>query len=163
MAGLWYEQFEEGMTFRHEVTRTVTETDNLLFTVLANNDQPLHLDIEFAKNSIHGGYAVNSLWTMSFVLGVTARDTTSGTTMGNLGFEEVRFPRAVKIGDTLRSETSILGKRESRKYPNAGIVTFQHTGYNQRGEVVMTARRHGMMLKRPVPQEADPATGTIPV
>lgn len=153
MAGKYYEELEPGMTFQHEVRRTVTETDNLLFTVMACNDQPLHLDIEFAKNTIHGGYAVNSLWTMSFVLGVTARDTTSGTTMGNLGFEEVRFPRAVKIGDTLHSETEVIAKRESKKYPNAGIVTFRHTGYNQRDEVIMTTIRHGMMLKKPVMAE----------
>lgn len=150
MAGKYYEELEPGMVFKHDTHRTVTETDNLLFTVLANNNQPLHLDVEFAKNSIHGSIAVNSLWTMSFVCGITANDTTSGTTMGNLGYQEVRFPKVVRIGDTLRSETEIVEKRESKKYPNAGIVTFRHTGYNQRDEIIMTCLRQGMMLKKPV-------------
>lgn len=148
MAGKYYEELEPGMVFNHSVTRTVTETDNLLFTVLAHNDQPLHLDAEFAKNSIHGSIAVNSLWTLSFIGGISVRDTTLGTTMGNLGYEEIRFPRPVRIGDTLRGETHILSKRESKKHPNAGIVVFKHIGYNQRDEIVLTAVRVGMMLKK---------------
>ncbi|MDO7843180.1 MaoC family dehydratase [Sphingomonas immobilis] len=150
MAGKYYEELEPGMVFKHTTRRTVTETDNLLFTVLASNNQPLHLDVEFAKGTIHGSIAVNSLWTMSFVCGVSADDTTSGTTMGNLGYQEVRFPKVVRIGDTLHSETHIIEKRESKKYPNAGIVTFKHIGYNQHDEIVMTALRTGMMIKRPV-------------
>jgi len=137
------------MVFKHSVTRTVTEVDNLLFTVLAHNDQPLHLDVEFAKKSMHGSIAVNSLWTLSFVGGISVRDTTLGTTAGNLGYEEIRFPRPVRIGDTLRGETHILSKRESKKHPDAGIVMFKHFGFNQHDEIVMTAVRAGMMLKRP--------------
>jgi len=147
--GLYYEEFEPGMVFKHSVTRTVTEVDNLLFTVLAHNDQPLHLDVEFAKKSMHGSIAVNSLWTLSFVGGISVRDTTLGTTAGNLGYEEIRFPRPVRIGDTLRGETHILSKRESKKHPDAGIVMFKHFGFNQHDEIVMTAVRAGMMLKRP--------------
>jgi acyl dehydratase len=154
MAGKFYEELEPGMVFKHSTTRTVTETDNLLFTVLAHNDQPLHLDAEFAKNSIHGSIAVNSLWTMSFICGISAHDTTSGTTMGNLGYQDVRFPKVVRIGDTLHGETHIIEKRESKKYPEAGIVTFKHIGYNQHGDVIMTALRAGMMLKRPVSSAA---------
>lgn len=149
MPGLYYEEFEPGMVFKHSVTRTVTEVDNLLFTVLAHNDQPLHLDVEFAKKSMHGSIAVNSLWTLSFVGGISVRDTTLGTTAGNLGYEEIRFPRPVRIGDTLRGETHILSKRESKKHPDAGIVMFKHFGFNQHDEIVMTAVRAGMMLKRP--------------
>lgn len=148
MAGRYYEELEPGMVFKHDIRRTVTETDNLLFTVLAHNTQPLHLDVEFARTTIHGSIAVNSLWTMSFICGISAQDTTSGTTIGNLGYEEVRFPKVVRIGDTLHGETHILAKRESRTYPEAGIVTFRHIGYNQHDEVIMTAVRAGMMMKR---------------
>lgn len=150
MGGKYYEELEPGMVFKHAVTRTVTETDNLLFTVLAHNDQPLHLDAEFAKKSIHGSIAVNSLWTLSFIGGISVRDTTLGTTMGNLGYEEIRFPNPVRIGDTLHGETHIVSKRESKKHPNAGIVIFKHFGFNQRDEIVVTAVRAGMMLKKPI-------------
>lgn len=150
MGGKYYEELEPGMVFKHAVTRTVTETDNLLFTVLAHNDQPLHLDAEFAKKSIHGSIAVNSLWTLSFIGGISVRDTTLGTTMGNLGYEEIRFPNPVRIGDTLHGETHIVSKRESKKHPNAGIVIFKHFGFNQKDEVVVTAVRAGMMLKKPI-------------
>jgi len=147
--GKFYEELEPGMVFKHEITRTVTETDNLLFTLLGNNNQPLHLDSEFAAKSIHGSIIVNSFWTMNFICGLQTHDIVSGTTMGNLGFEEVRFPRPVRIGDTLHGETHVIERRESKKHPNAGIVTFKHIGYNQRDEIVMTAVRTGMMLKRP--------------
>jgi len=148
MPGLWYEEFQPGMVFRHAITRTVTEVDNLLFTVLGHNDQPLHLDHEFAKKSIHGSVAVNSLWTLNFIGGISVRDTTLGTTMGNLGYEEIRFPNPVRIGDTLRGETHIISKRESKKHPGAGVVMFKHFGYNQRDEIVVSAVRAGMMLKK---------------
>ena len=154
MSGLYYEEFEPGMVFKHQVTRTATETDNLLFTVLGHNDQPLHLDVEFAKKSIHGARAVNSLWTLNLIGGISVRDTTLGTTMGNLGYEEIRFPNPVRIGDTLRGETHIVSKRESKKHPNAGIVIFKHFGYNQNDEIVVTAVRAGMMLKKPVDTSA---------
>jgi acyl dehydratase len=150
MSGKYYEELEPGQVYKHQVTRTVTEVDNLLFTVLGHNDQPLHLDIEFAKKSIHGSIAVNSLWTLNFIGGISVRDTTQGTTMGNLGYEEIRFPNPVRIGDTIRGETHIVSKRESKKHPNAGVVIFKHFGYNQKDEIVVTAVRAGMMLKKPV-------------
>jgi len=150
LSGKFYEELEPGMVFTHDVRRTVTETDNLLFSVLAHNDQPLHLDEEFGKKSIYGTRVVNSLWTLSFVTGISVRDTTLGTTIGNLGYDEIRFPRPVRIGDTLHGETHIVAKRESGKHPNAGIVTFRHIGYNQQDEIVVTAIRAGMMLKKPV-------------
>jgi acyl dehydratase len=140
---------EPGMVIKHEVTRTVTETDNLLFTVLGHNDQPLHLDIEYAKKSKHGAIAVNSLWTLNLIGGISVRNTTLGTTMGNLGYDEIRFPNPVRIGDTIHGETHIIDKRESKKYPNAGIVTFKDVGLNQKDEIVVTAIRKGMVYKKP--------------
>jgi acyl dehydratase len=149
VAGKWYEEMEPGMVIKHEVTRTVTETDNLLFTVLGHNDQPLHLDIEYAKKSKHGAIAVNSLWTLNLIGGISVRNTTLGTTMGNLGYDEIRFPNPVRIGDTIHGETHIIDKRESKKYPNAGIVTFKDVGLNQKDEIVVTAIRKGMVYKKP--------------
>jgi acyl dehydratase len=144
----YYEDFEPGQLYRHAVTRTVTEVDNLMFTVLSHNDQPLHLDEEFGKKTMWGGRIVNSLFTLALTNGVSVSDLTLGTTLGNLGYEEVRFPAPVRIGDTLRGETTILSKRESQKHPNAGIVMFEHVGYNQKNEVVCRAKRAGLMMKR---------------
>lgn len=155
--GLYYEQMEVGQVFRHAGTRTVTETDNLLFSALTMNTQPLHLDEEFARGTPFGTRLVNSIFTLGLVVGLPVSDLTQGTTLGNLGFENVRFPNPVRIGDTLRSETKILAKRESRKWPNAGIVTFEHTGFNQRGEIVAVVGRVGMILKTPPDQDAEKA------
>jgi acyl dehydratase len=149
VVGKYFEELEAGQVYKHVLHRTVTEVDNLMFTCLTHNDQPLHLDEEFSKNTMWGGRIVHSLWTLSFVNGVTVSDLTLGTTLGNLGYEEIRFPNPVRIGDTLRSETTILSKRESGKYPDAGIVMFEHVGYNQRDEVVVRAKRAGLMMKRP--------------
>ncbi len=145
----YFEELEPGQHYVHAVTRTVTEVDNLMFTVLSHNDQPLHLDEEFGKTTMYGGRVCNSLFTMAFVNGATVSDLTLGTTLGNLGYEEVRFPNPVRIGDTLRSESKILSKRESKKYPHAGIVIFEHIGYNQRNEIVVIMKRAGLMMKRP--------------
>lgn len=145
----YYDDLEPGQHYRHAVTRTVTEVDNLLFTALSHNDQPLHLDEEFGKTTMYGGRICNSLFTLAFVTGASVSDLTLGTTLGNLGFEDVRFPSPVRIGDTLRSETTILSKRESSKHPTAGIVMFEHVGYNQRNEVVVRTKRAGLMMKRP--------------
>lgn len=145
----YYEDLEAGQVYRHALHRTVTDVDNLMFTCLTHNDQPLHLDEEFGKKTMWGGRIVHSLWTLSFVNGVTVSDLTLGTTLGNLGYEEIRFPNPVRIGDTIRSETTIVSKRESAKYPDAGIVMFQHDGYNQREELVVRAMRAGLMMKRP--------------
>lgn len=145
----YYEDLNPGDTFEHHPHRTVTDVDNLLFTTLTHNTQPLHLDEEFGKTTMWGGRIVHSLWTLSYVNGVSVTDLTLGTTLGNLGYEEIRFPNPVRLGDTLRSETTILSKRESKKYPDAGIVMFEHRGYNQRNEGVCIAKRAGLMMKRP--------------
>ena len=149
MAGKYFEEFEIGAVYPHEPGRTVTETDNLLFTTLSMNVQPLHLDAEFAGKAQFGQILVNSMWTLSVVVGLSVGELTLGTTVGNLGFDEVRFPNPVFIGDTIRVETEIMAKRESRSRPEWGIVTFQHRGTNQRGEIVCTCVRNGMMLKTP--------------
>jgi len=149
MPGKYFEEFEIGTVYRHEITRTVTEMDNILFTTLTMNVQPLHLDEEFSKTTMHGQRLVNSIFTLGLVVGVTIIDTTLGTTLGNLGFESVEFPKPVFHGDTIRAETEILDKRESKSRPNTGIVWFEHRGYNQRGELVCRCKRTGMMLKRP--------------
>jgi acyl dehydratase len=149
MAGLYYEDFVVDHLFRHPVTRTVTETDNLLFSAMTHNTQPLHLDEEFGKASPFGSRLVNSVFTLGLVVGLPVTELSLGTTFGNLGFENVSFPAPVRIGDTLRSETRVISKRESKKWPNAGIVHFVHTGYNQRDEVVAVVGRVGLMMKRP--------------
>ena len=149
MPGKYFEEFEIGTVYRHEITRTITEMDNILFTTLTMNVQPLHLDEEFSKTTMHGQRLVNSIFTLGLVVGVTIIDTTLGTTLGNLGFENVEFPRPVFHGDTIRAETEVLDKRESKSRPNTGIVWFEHRGYNQRGELVCRCKRTGMMLKRP--------------
>ena len=148
MAGKLFEEFEIGMVFEHEPSRTVTETDNLLFTTLTHNTQPLHLDAEFAKQSIHGQILVNSLYTVALVVGLSVTDTTLGTTLGNLGFEKTTFPNPVFIGDTITVSTTIIAKRESRSRPDRGIVTFEHRGVNQRGEVVCQCERLGMIARK---------------
>jgi acyl dehydratase len=149
MAGLYYEEFEVGRVFEHALTRTVTEMDNVMFCALTHNPQPLHLDAEFSKNTEFGQRLVNSIFTLGLVIGVSVDDTTLGTTIGNLGMTEVVFPKPVFHGDTIRSVTKILEKRESKSRPDAGIVTFEHQGINQRGEVVARCKRQGLMRKRP--------------
>lgn len=149
MAGKYYEELEVGAVYRHEPARTVTETDNLLFSTLSMNAQPLHLDAEFAKTTPFGQILVNSLFTLSVTIGLSVHDTTLGTTIANLGFEETRFPNPVFIGDTLYASTEVQAKRESKSRPDRGIVTFLHRATNQRGEVVCTCVRNGMMRKRP--------------
>jgi acyl dehydratase len=148
MAGKYFEELEVGMRFEHEPARTVTETDNLLFTTLTHNPQSLHIDREFASNTQFGQILVNSIFTLGFVVGVSVGDTTLGTTIGNLGFDQVEFPNPVFIGDTIRVSTEVVDRRESRSRPDRGIVTFEHVGTNQRGEVVCRAVRKGMMMKR---------------
>lgn len=150
MSGLYYEEFEPGMEFKHALTRTVTEMDNIMFCGLTHNPQPLHLDEEFSKNTMHGQRLVNSLFTLGLVIGVSVSDTTLGTTLGNLGMTDVRFKNPVFHGDTLRSVTRIKEKRESKSHPTAGIVTFEHFGYNQRDEEIAYCIRTGFMMKRPV-------------
>ena len=149
MRGLYYEEFELGRVYKHAFTRTITEMDNVLFTSLTMNVQPLHLDEEFAKTTIHGQRLVNSLFTLALVNAYQVPELTMGTTLGNLGYEEVRFPNPVFHGDTLRGETTILSKRPSKSRTDSGIVTFEHRGYNQRGELVCICRRAGLMMTMP--------------
>ena len=148
MAGLTFDEFTVGQVFTHQPSRTVTESDNLLFSALTMNPQPLHLDAEFAKSSHFGQRLVNSIFTLGLVVGLSVGDTTLGTTVGNLGFEKVEFPKTVFIGDTITAETRVLEKRDSKSRPEWGIVVFEHRGVNQRGEVVALCRRAAMMLKK---------------
>ena len=149
MAGLYYEQFEVGQLFDHALRRTVTEADNVFFTAMTHNPAALHLDAEAMKNSEFGERIVNSCFTLSLMVGISVGDTTLGTTVANLGWNDVVFPRPVFHGDTLRIETEVKDKRESRSRPNAGIVTFEHRAYNQRDELVARCTRLGLMLKVP--------------
>ena len=149
MQGLYLEEFEVGRKFEHLLRRTVTEMDNLLFTCLTHNPQPLHIDHEFAAKSEWGKPLVNSIFTLGLMIGVSVNDTTIGTTVGNLGMTEVRFPKPVFYGDTLNFTTEVLSKRESRSRGDAGIVEFLHKAFNQRGELVAECRRQAMMRKRP--------------
>ena len=148
MSGLYYEEFEVGMEFKHALTRTVTEMDNVMFCAMTHNPQPLHLDEEYSKNTFYGQRLVNSLFTLGLIIGVSVEDTTLGTTLGNLGMTDIRFKNPVFHGDTLRSMTRIADKRESKSRPDTGIVTFEHTGYNQRDEEVTYCIRTGLMKKK---------------
>ncbi len=146
---MYYEDFEIGKVLCHQVTRTVTETDNLLFSTLTMNVQPLHLDEEFAATSMYGKRIVNSIFTLGLATGIPVQDTTLGTTLGNLGFREIEFPKPVFIGDTLRIETEALDKRLSNSRPEAGIVGIEHRALNQRDELVCRVRRTALMKRRP--------------
>ncbi|HYC22469.1 MAG TPA: MaoC family dehydratase [Candidatus Bathyarchaeia archaeon] len=149
MAGKYFEELPVGRVFEHQPSRTVTETDNLLVTTLTMNTQPLHLDFEFAKGTEFGRPLVNSMFTLPLVVGLSVADTTLGTTIGNLGFEKIEFPKPVFVGDTITSETTVIETRPSKSRPGTGIVLFEHVGKNQRGEVVCRARRNAMMRGRP--------------
>jgi acyl dehydratase len=148
MAGKYFEEFDVGQLFQHQPGRTVTESDNTFFTCLTMNPQPLHLDHEFAAKSEFGRPLVNSLLTLGIAVGLSVGDTTLGTTVGNLGFEKVEFPKPVFHGDTLYAETEVVDKRESRSRPEWGLVTFEHRAKNQRGEIVMRCRRVAMMGRK---------------
>ena len=150
MSGLYFEDFEIGQEFNHAITRTVTEMDNIMFSALTHNPQPLHLDEEFSKGTEFGQRIVNSLFTLGLVIGVSVSDTTLGTTVANLGMTDVRFINPVFHGDTIRSMTRIMEKRESKSRPDAGIVNFEHFGFNQRNEEIAYCKRAGLMRKRPV-------------
>jgi len=146
---LWFEDCKQGLVIEHAIRRTITETDNVLFSVMTLNVAPLHLDAEYSKNSIFGQRLVNSLFLLGFVCGVTVPDTTLGTTLGNLGFEKITFPNPVYHGDTIHVRTEIVAARLSKSRQDSGIVTFRHVGLNQRDQVVCDATRIGLMLLRP--------------
>lgn len=149
MAGLWFDALSVGQIFKHDIHRTVTETDNLLFSTLTHNPARLHLDTEYMKSSEHGRILVNSTFTLGLMVGVSVGDTTLGTVIANLGWDEVRFPAPVFVGDTLSVETEVFELRESKSRPNAGIVTFIHRAYNQSGVLVATCKRSGLQHKKP--------------
>ena len=149
MRGLYFEEMTEGAQFSHPFTRTVTEMDNVMFTSLTMNPQPLHLDEEFAKTTIHGRRVMNSLFTMALIGGFHVLELTFRTTLGNLGYELVEFPNPVFHGDTLRGETTILDKRESKSRTDSGIVWFEHRGFNQDDVLIHRCRRTGLMLRKP--------------
>ena len=148
MAGLYYEQFKVGMEFKHPLTRTITEMDNVLFCALTHNPQPLHLDEEFAKKTEFGQRIVNSLFTLGLVIGVTVADTTLGTTIANLGMTDIRFVNPVFHGDTVRVVTRVKETRESKSRPNAGMVVFEHIGFNQRDQEICYCVRTAFMRKQ---------------
>lgn len=149
MPGLYFEEFSVGQRFVHEVRRTVTEMDNMLFCSLTYNPAALHIDHEYAKGTEFGRPIVNSLFTLGLIIGLSVSDTTFGTTIANLGFEETRFPAPVFHGDTIRSETIVVAVRDSKSRPNQGIVTFDHRGFNQSGQEVAYCRRNALMMRRP--------------
>jgi len=148
MGGLYYEEFATGMRFEHALRRTVTESDNLIFSALSHNPAALHLDEEYMKGTEFGSRIVNSCFTLSLMVGVSVADTTLGTTIANLGWDEVRFPKPVFPGDTLRTETEVDEMRESRSRPDAGIVVFVHRCFNQRGELVASCKRTALMKRK---------------
>ncbi len=143
MAGLYFEEFVVGRVFEHPWTRTVTEMDNVLYSSLTMNVQPLHIDEEFASKTEFGQRIVNSLFTLGLMIGITVNDTTLGTTVANLGMTDVRFPKPVFHGDTLRVRTEVVSVRESKSRPDAGIVEFSHS------EVVAVCTRQALMHKKP--------------
>jgi acyl dehydratase len=148
MAGLFYEQFFVGQHFRHEVRRTVTDMDNILFCSLTYNPAAIHIDHEYAKGTEFGRPLMNSIFTLGLIVGLSVQDTTLGTTVGNLGWEDVRFPKPVFAGDTIRAETVVVALRESKSRPTQGIVTFEHRGFNQRDEEIAYCRRVALMMRR---------------
>ncbi|MFS2151846.1 MaoC family dehydratase [Rhizobium sp. Rhizsp42] len=149
MAGRHLEDWTIGDRIAHEIRRTVTETDNLLFSTMTHNPQPLHIDVEAAKASEFGQILVNGTFTFALMIGLSVGDTTLGTLVANLGYDKLVMPKPVFIGDTMRAETEIADLRDSRSRPTAGIVTFQHELINQRGEVVCRCLRTALVQRRP--------------
>ena len=150
LPGLYYEQFEVGQVIRHVMRRTVTEADNVWFSTATCNPAAIHLDEEYCREHTEfGTRIVNSGFTLGLIIGLSVGDTTLGTTVGNLGMDEVRFPNPVFHGDTIRVETEVLDKRESKSRPTQGIVTLMHRGYNQREEIVGSMKRFALIYKEP--------------
>jgi acyl dehydratase len=151
MSGLYYEQFEVGRTFDHEIRRTVTEGDNVWFCAATCNPARIHIDAEYCAGTEFKKPLINSIFTLGLVIGLSVQDTTFGTTVANLGMTDVEFPKPVFAGDTLRSRTTVMALRDSRSRPNAGIVTFRHEGLNQRDELVCQCLRQALMLRKTTP------------
>ncbi|MEP9374167.1 MaoC family dehydratase [Mesorhizobium sp. KR1-2] len=150
MAGLYLEEFVVGQVVHHALTKTVTESDNMLFSVMTLNPQPLHIDFDFAAKSEWGKPLVNSLFTLGLMIGISVHDMTLGTTIANLGMTETVFPNPVFHGDTIRVETEVLSVRDSKSKPDRGIVEFEHRAYNQNGVLVAKCIRQAMMKKKTV-------------
>lgn len=150
MPGVWFDELEVGQLFKHPITRTVTETDNVLFTTMTHNPALLHLDEEYCRTQTEFGQRiVNSCFTLGLMVGISVGDTTLGTAVANLGWDEVRFPKPLFHGDTVRVETEVIELRESKSRPDQGIVTFRHRAYNQHGDLVAHCKRSGLQRKRP--------------
>ena len=150
MAGLYFEEFKVGQVFDHAIRRTITETDNVIFSTMTHNPSPLHLDEEYCRNeSEFGQRIVNSCLTLAMMVGISVNDTTLGTTVANLGWDEVRFPRPLFHGDTIHVRTEVLELRDSRSRPDNGIVIFEHRAINQKDELVGVCKRSALMLRRP--------------
>lgn len=152
MAGLWFDEFAVGMRFAHEIRRTVTDADNMLFSAMTYNPAAIHIDHAYAATTEFGRPLINSLFTLGLVVGLSVQDTTLGTTVGNLGFETTTFPKPVFAGDTIRVESEVKAVRASASRPGQGIVTLEHVGRNQRDEIVCRTIRSALMLGRP-PEE----------
>jgi acyl dehydratase len=148
MTGLYCEDFRVGTVIRHDLRRTVTETDNVVFSTMTHNPSPLHLDAEFMRKSEFGRPLVNSCFTFGLMIGISVVDTTMGTAIANLGYDEARFPKPVFAGDTLRVETEVTDVRDSKSRPAAGIVTLMHRAYNQREELVASCTRTVLVKKK---------------
>ena len=149
MPGLYFEEFEIGQVFKHPIRRTITETDNVLFTTMTHNPAPLHLDEEYCRTETEFGQRiVNSCLTLSLMVGISVGDTTQGTTVANLGWDEVRFPGPLFHGDTIRVETEVLELRESKSRPENGIVIFQHRAFNQNEKLVGICKRSALMHRK---------------
>ena len=153
MAGLYYEEFEVGRVFEHPLSRTVTESDNMMFSLMTMNPQPLHIDAHFAAQTEWGKPLFNSLCTLAIMIGMSVQDTTLGTTIGNLGMSDVRFPKPVFHGDTLRARTRVVSLRESKSRPDAGIVSVKTSGFNQAGVLVCDFERTILVARRGHPLE----------
>ena len=149
MPGVWFDEMHVGQLFEHPIRRTVTEMDNVLFTSLTHNPALLHLDEEYMKGTEFGARIVNSVYTLGLMVGVSVGDTTLGTAVANLGWDEVRFPKPVYHGDTLRITTEVIELRDSKSRHDAGIVTFLHKAFNQRDELVASCKRSGLQRKKP--------------
>jgi len=149
MAGLYFEELTPGLEIAHPWGRTVTEADNVLFSCLTLNPQPLHIDADFASKTEFGKPLVNSLFTLGLMIGMSVNDTTMGTLVANLGMTDVTFPKPVFHGDTLRMKTKVVSRRDSKSRPNAGIVEFEHIAINQRGEMVARCLRQSLLMKKP--------------
>jgi len=150
MGGYYYDELEVGRVFKHAIRRTVTETDNVLFSALTHNPAPLHIDHEYMRTrSEFGRPLMNSFFTLGLIVGISVNDTTLGTTVANLGLEDVRFPAPLFVGDTVHVETEVVAMRPSRSRPKNGILTLEHRGYNQDNVAIATCRRHVLMLRAP--------------